>query len=232
MFFRWTQENFFKYMRQESDIDHLYTYDVEKADPNRLVPNPDKKDKKKLLNKLKSSINKCKKEYAELTLMRKKNDDVPLIESMESIISQLGEKIRELETEFQKFKNLTKTIPQKIPLRQILNEGEIVKLETERKIFTDIIKMLCYRTETELFNLIYPFFSRQEEEGRTFLKNIFQLPGDLIPNEKEGQIIVRFHTMANKRSNYALSELCRLMNDEKCIYPGTDLMLIYKSARF
>ena len=45
-------------------------------------------------------------------------------------------------------------------------------LETERKIIIDTVKMLCYRAETELFNLIYPFFSRQEDEGRIRKKGV------------------------------------------------------------
>jgi len=73
-------------------------------------------------------------------------------------------------------------------------------LETERKIIIDTIKMLCYRAETELFNLIYPFFSRQEDAGRAFIKSLFYLTGDLIPDEESGRIVIRYHTLANRRS--------------------------------
>ncbi len=37
MFSRWSQENFFRYMRHEYSLDHLITYDVEEADGERLV---------------------------------------------------------------------------------------------------------------------------------------------------------------------------------------------------
>ena len=73
-------------------------------------------------------------------------------------------------------------------------------LETERKIIIDTIKMLCYRAETDLFNLIYPFFSRQEDAGRAFIKSLFYLTGDLIPDEESGRIVIRYHTLANRRS--------------------------------
>ena len=52
MFFRWNQENFFRYMREEYALDHLVTNDVEPADVERLVPNPAKKEKRKLITKL------------------------------------------------------------------------------------------------------------------------------------------------------------------------------------
>jgi hypothetical protein len=47
MFSRWSQENFFRYMRHEYSLDHLITNDVEKADGDRLVPCPRYKEKSK-----------------------------------------------------------------------------------------------------------------------------------------------------------------------------------------
>jgi hypothetical protein len=49
MFSRWQQENFFRYMRQEFALDHLPTTKVEPADPERTVPNPAIKEKKREL---------------------------------------------------------------------------------------------------------------------------------------------------------------------------------------
>jgi hypothetical protein len=39
MFYRWRQENFFKYMREEFDFDALIEYAVEEDDPERTAPN-------------------------------------------------------------------------------------------------------------------------------------------------------------------------------------------------
>jgi len=49
MFFRWIQKNFFRYMREEYALDHLITNDVESANVDRLVPNPEKKEKRKVI---------------------------------------------------------------------------------------------------------------------------------------------------------------------------------------
>jgi hypothetical protein len=43
-------------MREEYALDHLVTNDVEPADVERLVPNPAKKEKKKLTTKLKPCL--------------------------------------------------------------------------------------------------------------------------------------------------------------------------------
>ena len=68
MFFRWNQENFFRYMREEYALDHMVTNAVEPADVERLVPNPAKKEKRKLITKLKQDLEKLKKEYADKAL--------------------------------------------------------------------------------------------------------------------------------------------------------------------
>ena len=42
MFARWRQENFFKYMQAEFNLDHLSTSATEPADPQRCVPHPER----------------------------------------------------------------------------------------------------------------------------------------------------------------------------------------------
>jgi hypothetical protein len=81
-------------------------------------------------------------------------------------------------------------------VKHLLAEHEIVRLETERKIFTDGVKMICYRAETCLFNLIAPFFARNNDEGRVFLKNVFQQPADIIL-DKERRIIISGYNVSH-----------------------------------
>ena len=40
MFSRWSQENFFKYMREQFNLDSLPTHDLEPLDPDAQVVNP------------------------------------------------------------------------------------------------------------------------------------------------------------------------------------------------
>lgn len=229
MFSRWTQEIFFRYMRIEYNIDHRCTYDVEPADPNRLVPNPAKKDKKKKLQKLKREHEKYIKEYGEATL---KNDEDKKSEMPEfkMVNAETRQRISDLENKCKELVEIVKTLPARVRIKEIMNEKEIVKLETERKILTDTIKIIAYRAETSLFNLLTPpVLARSDDEGRAFLKKVFQTAADIIPDEENECLIIQFHTMANQRSNTALKTLCVIINQEKCIYPGTNLRLIFKA---
>ena len=56
MFERWTQENFFRYMRQHFALDALVTYAVEPADPERTVPNPQRKALRKQLAEARAAL--------------------------------------------------------------------------------------------------------------------------------------------------------------------------------
>ncbi len=229
MFSRWTQENFFRYMGIEFDFDHLCTYDVEPADPERLVTNPDRKEKKKELEKLRKEYNKNVKKLGDAAIKNNDNNQSEM-SKFKTANSEIMQAIRYLDIKCADLIEIISDMPEKVAIKEIMDEDKIVKLETGRKIFTDLIKMIAYRTETSLFNLLVPpVLARNEEEGRSFLKAVFQTPTDIIPDEENKRLIVQFHTMANRRSNNALKALCEIVNQEECVYPGTDLRLVFKA---
>jgi hypothetical protein len=94
-------------------------------------------------------------------------------------------------------------------------------------MLTDGIKMICYRAETFLINLIAPFFARNNDEGRAFMKSVFQQPADIIPDKGQKKLTIRFHTMSTPRENRALKKLCEVMNEESYVYPGTQMVLVF-----
>jgi hypothetical protein len=222
MFFRWNQENFFRYMRLEYNLDHLVTYDVEKADPERLVPCPKRKERIKMIAKLKVELEKHEKEYGRRAIADSDSPDA----STGIVMASLKRKIGLIEDRIEKAKAELKQMPKRVPLKAVV-EHEIVRLEKERKTFTDALKMICYRTETSMLNLVGPQLVRAGQEGRAFLKSVFELAADILPDEASKTLTVRFHTMANERSNAALRSLCEIMNAESCLFPKTDLRLVF-----
>jgi hypothetical protein len=60
-----------------------------------------------------------------------------------------------------------------------LNERAMVKLATERKHLTNIIKMVAYQTESDLLALLRPHYARVDQEGRTLLHELFATAGDI-----------------------------------------------------
>ena len=213
-------------MREEYALDHMVTNAVEPADVERLVPNPAKKDKRKLITKLKQELENLKKQYADKALQ---NDETrrPTMRGFNIANPGYKKKIVELDKQIEQSEIELRQLPDKIAVKHLLAEHEIVRLETERKMLTDGIKMICYRTETCLMNLVAPFFARNNDEGRAFLKSVFQQPADIIPDEEGQKLTVRFHTMPTPRENRALKKLCEVMNEESYVYPGASMTLVF-----
>ena len=230
MFSRWTQENFFHYMRREYGLDHHPCHSVEPADPDRLAPNPMILKKKAVLKQLQREIANYEREFAEQAMgnsvtLRTAKPRRPLSET------EIKERIRSLMVRRKALKSEMKTIPKKVPLSQIMEESLIVKLEEDRKVLTDCIKMVAYRAESSMTEDLGPFLIRHDEEGRSFLKSVFTAPADLIPDEKAGTLTVRFHSMATPRENSALLTLCELYTKRRIRFPGTRLRLIYEGPK-
>ena len=227
MFARWRQENFFRYMRREFALDHLCTYAVEPADPQRTVPNPARKQKRKQLSRLRSKLGKLQQQYGDAALNNPESKQ-PTMRGFKISHRKLGNRIHRLTDERDKLVTDIKALPERVPLNELLHPKQIVQLERERKLLTDAIKMIAYRAETALATLLQPFFKRHQDETRKFLKAVFQLPGDLLPDTQTSCLVVRLHGMANDRSDRALSALCDLATGQRIRYPGTDLRLVFK----
>jgi hypothetical protein len=228
MFSRWNQENFFRYMRHEYNLDHLLTYNAEVADGERLVPCPEYKEKSKEICRMKADLEKLQKEYGRLASENKESQR-PSMRGFNIANAGYKNKIRVLQKQIETAKMELKQMPQKVPLKSVVEDHEIVRLEKERKYLSDAVKMICYRSETSLLNLLSPHFARAREEGRAFLKSLFQLPADILPDEQAETLTVKFHSMANPRFNRALKDLCGIMNAEAFCFPQTSLKMVFEA---
>ena len=227
MFARWRQENFFRYMCHEYEFDHLCTYEVEPAETERLVPNPERKLLDKELARLRRVLEGLQKDYAQGALKNFEQRGRTM-GRFKLANAELGKQIRALETRCREIKAARKALVRKVPIGEVLAEEQIVEFERERKTLTDLIKMVTYRAESSMLRLIGPLLKRHEDEGRAFLKALFQTPADLIPDENGEELLVRFHSMAHRRFNKVLCGLCEALTREGHHYPGTHLRIVYE----
>ena len=224
MFSRWRQENFFRYMRHEFDLDHLCTYAVEPADPERLVPHPQRQKLEQQIKTAQTALGRLVgrrgdlKPGASLRVSGRSLD--------EDGIDQL---LRQREHDIKHLKKRRDALPKEVPLDQVLDPEQIVQLERERKLLTDAFKMIAYRAESQLARWVAPLFKRHQDEARKFLQSVFQATADLIPDVQRGTLTVRFHGLANPRATRALQGLCDLVNATPTCYPGTELRLQFEA---
>ena len=89
---------------------------------------------------------------------------------------RLGKQLRTARARVAHLFEQRRDLPRRVEIRD-LNERAVVKLATERKHLTDIIKMVAYQAESDLVTLLRPHYARADQEGRTLLHELFAAHG-------------------------------------------------------
>ena len=228
MFERWTQENFFRYMRQQFALDALVTYAVEPADPERTIPNPERKAVAKALATSRAALKELEHAYGQ---QARTNPEAqrPTMRGFKIAQAGLSQRITALEAKCRTLQARLAARPKRVPVKAVLDEAEIVKLAPEAKHLTDTIKMVAYRAETALVRCLTPHYVRTEDDGRALIREMLLTSADILPQPEDHRLLVRLHSLANPRSNDALAKLCETLNALEVRYPGTDLTLVYQA---
>jgi Transposase protein/Winged helix-turn helix len=226
MFSRWRQENFFRYMRQTYALDHLCTNDVEPADPERMVPHPQRNEFDKQIRAARTALGQLVGRQCEL-----KPGETLRLKGRTLNEEELDQHLLKCQDGIKRLKQRRDALPKKVLLSQVLDADQIVQLERERKILTDAFKMIAYRAESQMARWIEPFFARHQEEARKFLQSVFQATADLIPDHEQRTLTVHFHGLANPRATRALSDLCDIVNETPACFPGTDLRMQFQAPQ-
>src|SRR5260370_7239555 len=88
---------------------------------------------------------------------------------------RLGKQLRTARARVAQLFEQRRDVPKRVEIRD-LNERAVVKLATERKHLTDIIKMVAYQAESDLLALLRPHYARVDQKGRTLLLELFSTP--------------------------------------------------------
>lgn len=227
MFSRWTQENFFKYMRQEYDIDRIVQYGVDQIDSTIMVVN---REYSNLTQKLKKIREKISRKQAKLFILKEENIKEELELTQPNLTKQL-EIVNQLETmksEEQELIDRRRLQPYKITIAEMPEHTRYNKLKIESKHVQNIVKMICYRADSAFANLLDEDYKRKEDEKRALTKSIIFTRADLYPDYKLNTLTVSLYALASPRDNRAAEKVCKTLNETETIFPGTNLKLVYK----
>jgi transposase len=228
MFERWTQENFFRYMRQHFALDALVTYAVDPADPERTIPNPARKAVAKEWATSRAAVHELEQTYGQ---QARGNSEAqrPTMRGFKISQAGLSQQITALEAKCRKLHTRLAALPKRVPVKAVVDEAEIVKLAPEAKHLTDTIKMVAFRAETALVRCLTPHYVRTEDDGHALIREMLLTSADILPQPDEQRLVIRLHSLANPRSNAALTKLCETLTALEVRYPGTDLKLVYQA---
>lgn len=139
MFERWRQENFFKYLREEFALDALIDYGVDPGDATREVPNPKWAEVDAKLRAARDRVAMITRRIGSEAALR----ELGVNKSRRALLDrhvrrELGAAI----AESMKLERRRAAIPRRIPVGE-RTDGEVVKLSTERKHLSNVLKMVA-----------------------------------------------------------------------------------------
>ena len=221
MFERWRQENYFKYMREEFLLDALVDYRIEPQDPTRTVPNPQRRALDKQIRTARAELADLERQYGAAAADNSEQHR-PTMRGFKIAYGKLGQQLRTARERLRKLLDQRRRLPKRLEVRD-LSEQTLVKLATERKHLTDLIKMLAYQAESDLLNFLRPHYPRAEQEGRTLLHELFATAGDIHATEDELRITLA--PLSSPHRTRAVQVLCELLDQTATVFPGTPLRL-------
>jgi hypothetical protein len=223
MFERWRQENFFKYLRDEFALDALAEYGVEPADPQREVPNPKRQRLDEEIRKARQVLFKIPSELGLHALVNPEKKR-PTMRGFKIAHAEIARRFREAADRLRALERKRAATPKRLPVGKIV-QGPVIQLAAERKILTNLFKMLAFQAESELVGQIRPHYRRAEDEGRTLVQSILAAPADIVLRPRGLRILV--HPLSSAHRTRALAALCDNLNQAVVCFPGTRLRLRY-----
>jgi hypothetical protein len=221
MFERWRQENFFKYMREEFLIDALVDYQIEPEDPTRTIPNPERRALDKEIRAARADLARLERELG-AAAANNAEQRRPTMRGFKVAHSRLGKQLRKARARVRRLFDQLRNVPKRVEVRE-LSERAMVKLATERKHLTDIIKMVAYQAESDLLALLRPYYARVDQEGRTLLHELFATAGDIRVSDSELNITLA--PLSSPHRTLAAQALCVILDQTATMFPGSRLRI-------
>ena len=224
MFARWSQENFYKYMRQHYNLDRLAEYGTESIPDSVRTVNPAWRKLDGEIRSKNGQLQRLLALFGQLSLEGALSESTVIL--YEQRKGRQKETIDSLGKELEALKLQRKNTPHHLPVSQLPEADRFSRLLPERKHFLDTIKMISYRAETAMVSLLDPKLARSDD-ARTLLRQIYNTEVDLLPDLQAKTLTVRLHHLTQAAHDAALRHLCDQLNATETVFPGTDLRLVY-----
>ncbi len=115
-------------------------------------------------------------------------------------------------------------LPRRVPVQAAIDQP-VVKLAPERKHLTNLIKMVAYQAESDLFRMVAPHYRRVDDEGRTLIQSALASSADLEVTDHK--LLLTLAPMSSPHRTRAIDALCDELNKTAAIFPGSHLRLRY-----
>jgi len=221
---RWREENYFRYARTHFALDALDSYAAVPGDPDRLVPSPAKKTAAARVRRAQAATAAAEASRdASLLELRSPAPGHPALLTNQQL-NELNAPVRAAYGELEAAEAAAAATPARVRLGDLA--PDMVRLDAETKQITHAIRMAAYNAETLLARALDGHYARAGDEAYALIREALATSGDICPGN--GELLIRLDPLTAPRRTQALAALCDQLNQARCTYPGTDLLLRYE----
>ena len=181
MFSRWCQENYFRYARGSFALDRLAEYATDVIPDTLRLVNPAWRELDGKLRKTTATLSRVLAKFGATNM----TEEIEVVK-MERWIdqkAQMQEEIEHLQGEVTTLKVARKATAHHVTFAELPSDQKFRQLRTHSKQLVDTIKMISFRAETAMANILRPVIKRPDE-ARTLLRALYATEADLIPDLK------------------------------------------------
>jgi hypothetical protein len=218
MFSRWSQENFFKYMREQFNLDSLPTHDLEPLDPDAQVVNPVRRALEKTIRRVRSRLATARNRLAEALQADHRDSATRLEADAQTLVAELDE-----------LKQQRADTPTHVRAGDLPEQDKLDALPLGGRLFMDVVRMIAYRAETRM---MAPLIGAQGKKpnARRLLRALLTSDANIIPEPAQDILRIQLLGLGSDACDRMLAPLIEELNATRTIYPGTELRLVYQMA--
>ena len=218
MFSRWSQENFFKYLREQFNLDSLPTHDLDPVDPDAQVVNPVRRALDKTIRRVRSRLAAARNRLAKALQEHNRNTATRLEADAKAVAAELDE-----------LKQQRADTPSHVRAGDLPEQDKLDALPVGGRLFLDVVRMIAYRAETRM---MAPVITAQGKKpnARRLLRALLTSDANIIPEPAEGILRIQLLGLGSDAYDRMLAPLVEELNATRTIYPGTELRLVYELA--
>jgi len=213
-------------MMEHFDIDGFVSYLKETISDTKYLVNPTYRKLESELKKLNGKLIRKRAKFTALTLKEQEIEDKKMKKYLVRKAVIL-EEIEQLENEVLVVKNQIKDTKRKITFAQLPENEQFTNAINVRKHFMDTIKIIAYRAETGMCNIIKKQMGHPDEV-RKLIREIYQTDADIKPDYENKKLTIYLHQLNHWKDDKVAQILCDELNKTKTEFPGTDLIIDYK----
>ncbi len=205
---RWgDSENFFKEMMARFNLNYHPGYDIEELEKQPLVENPDIFLIKKAIKTLKHELQEHQTSVLVVEAKLHQRQD----RRLEKKLSDLRTAIDQSQTDIVKFEQKMTTLPDKIPIVELLKGKPMSRCDLEKKKLYDVMQFMAFHSREALADIFRTCYDDHRDVKKvldmiTTRSGYVKLVGETL--------IVILDWIQNRKHREAAQRLCHLLNQK------------------